>query len=229
MFVDLVVRSSPPSIDDLTANGRFELTLPELVINRRHWKNYRRYLSKIYSDSFSPNTVSGLRDMIWNCVLELAAFEKGVEFKLDHNQSSIKVNTDEGEKDENKEGNEDRKKTEITAPPTVNQLLEKCMPNDLLLKEAVKCRQMWMKYVNELDKDKSMASEKKHANEERWEYDNFIDQLLDTMYCLNVCSEESEHSNDSDSDTDEEGCMPPRKKYCLNDFGRFIALIKEYD
>jgi len=222
MFVDLFVRSSPPSVAELTSDGRHQLTLPELVINRRHWHNYSKYLNKIYSDSFSPDTVSGLRDLLWNAMLELDSWEKAVDYKL-YKNPNLKVKKETTEKEEEHDGNEERKKTETKLPPTIKELLQKRMTHERLLKEAVKCRQMWMIYSLNLAKDKSMlVSEKEHANEERWKLDDCIDELLDVMYC----SGESDSSDDSDTG---EGEAYPRKNYIVDDFGRLIPIINEQD
>ena len=191
MFSSSVPLRPPPlSLDVLTANGQRRLQLQELVINRREWFDYLNYLNQIDFKSLDRAFLSNLTELTWNAILTHHAFDKSIE--------NILYN----EMDLNEMGQKMKDNVKlIKKPPSFQSLFKERKENEILLQEAVKLRKLWVVYSDSLSNDLYSPVEFQNAVKEKGKCDEFIDKLLEKMYCS--------YSNiEQDSDED----SSPRKK-----------------
>jgi len=184
------LRPPPTSIDVLTANGQRRLQLPELVINRREWFDYLNYLNQIDFKSVDRAFVVTLAEIFWNSILTYQAFDRNIENML-YNEAEL-----------NKMGEKTKDNLkELIKPPSFQSLFIERKENEVLLQEAVKLRKLWVVYSDSLSDDSYRPVEFQNAVKERCKFDEFIDKLLDKMYC-------NYYNIEQDPDED----LSPRKK-----------------
>ena len=199
MFGTHGLRHPPPAVDILTCRGRRSLSLSEMVVNRRSWQDYIDYLGTMLNKPMNVIERCKLDQMIKEAMLEHYSLDKGVLYRL---YGDPWPTFDEDEVDA-------IEKKIMSPPPSLELFLNKpgICSNELILEEAVKCRQAWLLYSNYLDSGENY-NQSKQANKERCNFDDFIEKLLETMYCS--ASTDEKFSDDSQT---EDGA-PPQKKHC---------------
>jgi len=207
MFQVPFLRPPPPKVDIHTSNGRRGL-LAELVVNRRLWQDYINYLGAVdcklrNGESFSGVDHGTLNKMINEAILEHYSLDKGVYYALYEDPWPT-----EGHEEEEEEGEGQERMKAREAPTSLSSLLKEPKGKELLLSEAVRCRQAWCIYSNSLSHLDSRSDLLRQAVKERCDIEDFIDKLLETMYC----SAETDGGSSDHGESETEEGAPPRKK-----------------
>jgi len=196
------IKPPPPITAVITCHGLWKMGLPELVYHRRLWRKYLKYLEKLYSKRQRfvllswfgedyPCVYRPVQDVMCLAVCEHNDLDRAIEeiiYTKEEAETTLKdsVNVKTAQKQEKRAG-------EVILPPS---FVSFCLATDchqlkegeeddyeMILKIAIRYRQMWMAYSKFLIDTRTRCIELKNANRERKKFEDLICALLEIIYC----------------------------------------------
>ena len=198
------IKPPPPITSVLTCHGIYKMGLPDLVYHRRLWRKYLKYLEKEYSKCKTyvllswfgedyPCVYRRVEDIMRLAVCEHNGLDRTIE-EIIYTKEEAETTLNDCVNVKNEQKREKEAGEVILPPPSFRSF---CLATDchqledgeeddyeMILKIAIRYRQMWMAYSKFLiDARPRCIEELQDANRERKKFEDLICALLEIIYC----------------------------------------------